>query len=72
MDRKSCPQCGLPKVGTADARPRRTPLSALLMSASGPVTLGTTWALLGYWWLRGDYRPKPVYHCHTCGYEWSS
>ncbi len=71
MTHVSCPQCCLPKVSAIGMRPKHTPASALLLSASGLVTLGASWAVLARWWLRGDYRPKPVYHCYTCGYEWS-
>ncbi len=71
MTHVSCPHCCLPKVGAIGTRVKLTPGSAILLSASGVVTLGASWAVLAHRLLRGDYRPKTVYHCYTCGYEWS-
>ncbi len=72
MTHVSCPQCCLPKVSAIGMRPKLTPSSALLLSASGVFTLGAGWAVLAHRLLRGDHHPRPVYHCYTCGYEWSS
>ncbi len=65
-----CPHCCFPKVRPRTGRPRRGQGTALLMGASGPVTLGLSWVFLLYWWARGDFEPRSVYRCQTCGHEW--
>ncbi len=70
MDYVLCPRCALPAVHETDPKPRHGPSSTMLLAAGGLVTLGLTWAVLGYWWLRGDYKAKPVFECFTCGHEW--
>ena len=70
MQQVACPQCYFPKVSASRARPRRGQGAALAMGASGPITAGLTWALLLYWWVRGDFGERPRYRCQTCGHEW--
>jgi hypothetical protein len=70
MAQMQCPHCYFPKVRMGSGRPRRGQGTVLLMGASGPVTLGLSWALLLYWWARGDFGPSAVYRCQTCGHEW--